>query len=172
MRDLAPITKLLENSRVQLLTEANRIPDARWLESPAQDVWSPGEVIAHVGMIEESIMAGCRKVSQAAPRAVPALKKIHLPLALATWRRKKLRSPIPVKPERVHDRQQAYAVLSATRRDSIAFMESLRDRDLGAYRFPHPFFGSLNLYDWYRFIGYHELRHAKQLRELVEIFHP
>ena len=172
MRDLAPIAKLLENSRAQLLVEANRIPDAHWLESPAQGVWSAGEVIAHVGMIEESIMAGCRKVSQAAPRPVPVLKKIHLPLALTTWRRKKLRSPIPVKPERVHDRQQAYAALGVTRQDSIAFMESLRDRDLSAHRFPHPFFGSLNLYDWYRFIGYHEIRHAKQLRELVEIFHP
>jgi hypothetical protein len=99
------------------------------------------------------------------------LKKFHPPLAIATWRGRKVRSPLPLNPERVYDRKQAYAAIDATRRASVAFIESLRERDLSAYRFPHPIFGSLNLYDWYRFIGYHELRHRKQIRELVEIFH-
>jgi hypothetical protein len=170
MKNLNPIKKFLNDSRAQFLVVANRIPDAHWLESPEKDVWSAAEIVAHVGIIEESIILGCKKVSQSDPRPISALKKIRLPLALATWRRKKIRSPIPLKQERVYDREQSYASIDATRQASIAFMESLRDRDLRAHRFPHPIFGSLNLYEWYRFIGYHELRHRKQLCELVEIF--
>jgi hypothetical protein len=170
MKNLAPIQKFLAASRAQFLATANRIPEARWLESPAENVWSAGEITAHVEIIEESILWGCKKVTQSAPRPISALKKIHLPLALATWRRKKIRSPIPLKQERVHDRERSYASLEETRQASLAFMESLRDRDLHAHRFPHPIFGSLNVYEWYRFIGYHELRHRKQLCKLVEIF--
>jgi hypothetical protein len=63
------------------------------------------------------------------------------------------------------------SALDATRRSSLAFIAANAGQDVSAYRFPHPIFGSLNLYDWYRFIGYHELRHRKQICELVEIFH-
>jgi hypothetical protein len=171
MRNLARIEKFLATSRAQFLAVADRISDARWLESPAEDVWSAGAITAHVGIIEESIILGCKKVTQSDPRPISALKKIHLPLALATWRRKKIRSPIPLQQERVHDRKRSYASLQETRQASLAFMESLHDRDLRAHRFPHPIFGSLNIYEWYWFIGYHELRHRKQLCELVEIFH-
>jgi hypothetical protein len=170
MKNLAAIKQFLATSRAEFLTIANRIPEARWLESPEKDVWSAAEITAHVGIIEESITFGCKKVSESDPRPISVLKKIHLPLALATWRRKKIRSPIPLKQERVYDREPSYASLEATRQTSLAFMESLRERDLRAYRFPHPIFGSLNVYEWYRFVGYHELRHRKQLCELVEIF--
>jgi uncharacterized damage-inducible protein DinB len=171
MKGLAPIFEFLKTSRTQFISTADEIPDSKWRQSPAADVWSAAEIVAHVGMTEELIMAGCRKVLQGTPRPVPMLKKIHLPLALATWRGRKIRSPIAPDPARVHDRQAAYIALHATRHASLAAMESLDDRDLTAHRFPHPVFGSLNVYDWYRFIGYHELRHRKQIRELVEIFH-
>jgi hypothetical protein len=52
----------------------------------------------------------------------------------------------------------------------VKFIESTRGRDLSAYSFSHPFLGSLNTYDWFRAIGYHELRHVKQIREIVESF--
>src|SRR5277367_8940 len=130
MKNLAPIQKFLATSRAEFLAVANRIPDARWLEAPEKDAWSAAAITAHVGIIEESIIFGCKKVSQSDPRPVSALKKIHLPLALATWRRKKMRSPIPLKQERVFDRERSYASLQATRQASLAFMESLRERDL------------------------------------------
>jgi len=171
LKDLTPILAFLKTSRARFTAATDEIPDSNWLQCPAEDVWSAAQVLAHVGVIEETIIAGCKKVSQEAPRPISMLKKFHPPLAIATWRGRKVRSPLPLNPERVYDRKQAYAAIDATRRASVAFIESLRERDLSAYRFPHPIFGNLNLYDWYRFIGYHELRHRKQIRELVEIFH-
>lgn len=171
MKDLASILKFLKISRARFISTANEIPDTKWRQSPATDVWSAAEIAAHLAMIEESIVARCRKASQAAPRAVPLLKKIHPPLGLATWRGRKVRSPLLLDPDQVHDRPKAYEVLQMTREASVAFLESCDRRDLTSHRFAHPIFGSLNVYEWYRFIGYHELRHRKQLRELVEIFH-
>jgi len=42
-----------------------------------------------------------------------------------------------------------------------------RGGDLSRWRHPHPFFGSLNLYDWFRTLYYHETRHTKQLRDIL-----
>jgi hypothetical protein len=53
----------------------------------------------------------------------------------------------------------------------LAFIEPTRGQDLSAYRLPHSFLGSLNVYDWIRTIAYHELRHAQQIREVVETIH-
>jgi len=171
MKNLAPVFGFLKTSRAQFIATADEISNLNWLQSPAQQVWSAAEVVAHVGMVEETIITSCKKVLRSEPRPIALWKRIHPPLALATWRRKKVRSPIRLDPSRVYDRKGAYAALDATREASLAFMKSLGNRDLRSYRFPHPIFGSLNLYDWYRFIGYHELRHRKQIRELVEIFH-
>jgi hypothetical protein len=122
-------------------------------------------------MVEERTILGMKRLLRAAPQAVPLSKRFHLPLAIATWRGRKVRTPIPLDPGRVRDKQESFADLVATRQASLAFIESTRGIDVSRYRFQHPFLGSLNIYDWFRMIGYHELRHAKQIRELVETFH-
>jgi hypothetical protein len=127
-------------------------------------------VIAHVGMVEERTIFGMKRLLRAAPQPVLLRKRLHLPLAIATWRGRKVRTPIPLDPERVRDKQESLAGLVATREATVAFIESIRGTDVSLYHYEHPFLGSLNMYDWFRTIGYHELRHAKQIRELVETF--
>lgn len=94
-----------------------------------------------------------------------------MPLALAAWRGEKRKSPIPLDWSLVTNRAEALSQLDAAREGTPGFMEATRDQDLGLYRFPHPFLGSLNIYDWFRMIAYHDLRHAQQIREVVETFH-
>ena len=55
MKDLAPILKFLKISRARFISTANEIPDSKWRQSPATDVWSAAEIAAHLAMIEESI---------------------------------------------------------------------------------------------------------------------
>jgi hypothetical protein len=128
-------------------------------------------VFAHVAIIEENIIFGMKRLLRAAPKPVPLSKRFHLPLAIATWRGRKLRTPIPLDPRRIADKQESLAGLVATREATLTFIESTRGSDVSLYRYEHPFMGSLNMYAWFRLIGYHELRHAKQIRELVETFH-
>ena len=171
MKDVAPIVRHLQASRAKLLSVAEEVSDLRWRESPAPDSWSAAEVIAHVAIIEETTIFGMKRLLRAAPTHVPLRKRLHLPLAIATWRGRKVRTPIPLDPKRVCDKQESLAGLIATREATVAFIESTRGTDVSFYHYRHPFLGSLNMYDWFRTIGYHELRHAKQIRELLETFH-
>lgn len=112
-----------------------------------------------------------KRLLRETPQPVALSKRFHLPLAIATWRGRKVKTPIPLNPELVRDKQGSFERLVATRDATVAFIESTRGTDVSLYRFKHPFLGSLNMYDWFLTIGYHELRHAKQIRELVETFH-
>jgi hypothetical protein len=111
-----------------------------------------------------------KRLQRATPQALSLHKRFHLPLAIATWRGRKVRTPIPLDANSVRDKQESLAGLVATRAATVAFIESTRGTDVSVYHYQHPFLGSLNMYDWFRTIGYHELRHAKQIRELVETF--
>jgi hypothetical protein len=168
---LASIFRHLENSRAKFLSVAQEVSDLNWRRSPAPDCWSAAEVIAHLGMVEETTIFGMKRLLRSATKPVPLRKHFHLPLAVATWRGRKVCTPIPLDPKRVRDKQESLAGLVATREATVAFIESTRGTDVSLYHYEHPFLGTLNMCDWFRTIGYHELRHAKQIRELVETFH-
>lgn len=53
----------------------------------------------------------------------------------------------------------------ATLRNSLGEADGLA---LGAFSYPHPAYGTLDLYQWLVFVGLHESRHACQIRELGE----
>jgi hypothetical protein len=171
LKDLAPILGHLQTSRARLLSVAEEISDLRWRESPAPNSWSAAEIIAHLAIIEERTIYGMKRLLRATPQPVPLRKGFHLPLAIATWRGRKVRTPIPLDATRVRDKQASFAGLLVTRQATLEFIESTRGTDVSAYHFEHPFLGNLNMYEWFRTIGYHELRHTKQIRELVETFH-
>jgi hypothetical protein len=171
VKNLEPILDLLRTSRRNLVAAANEVPSELWRASPGAGRWSSAEVVAHVTMVEQAIIAGAKKVLQAAPKPVPLLKRLHAPVALAAWRGTKRRSPVELDQSLVTDRPDALNRLNSARETTVGLIESTRGRDLRVYRFPHPFLGSLNIYDWFRMIAYHDLRHAQQIREVVETIH-
>jgi len=161
----------LQASRAKLLSVAEEVSDLHWREPPAPDCWCAAEVIAHLSMVEETTIFGMKRLLRSTPQPVPLRKRFHWPLAIATWRGRKVRTPIPLDAKRVRDKQESFAALIASREATLAFIASTHGTDVSRYHYQHPFLGSLNMYEWFRAIGYHELRHAKQIRELVETFH-
>jgi hypothetical protein len=169
--NLGPIRALLSNTRERFIEAADEFPAEKWAEPPTLGSWSAAEIVTHTMQVEEAIILASRKVLSRAPHPVPFLKRFHLPLVLATARGRKLESPIPIDPARVPAKVDYQAKIAEVREATLAFMSDTAERDLSSYNFPHDVFGPLNLYGWFRLIAYHELRHAKQIREVAEIFH-
>jgi len=170
IEDLTPILSQLDSSRAALLEVSQKIPENRWQEAPRPGAWSAGEVIAHLTMVESRVVEVAKRILAAPPVATPLWKRAHLPVWLAEWRGFRAKSPVPLDKSLVGDRQPMLDNLTALRGRTLEFLEANRNRDLSAYRFPHPFFGSLNVYDWFRMIAHHEARHTQQVREIVELF--
>jgi hypothetical protein len=118
-------------------------------------------------MVERAVIGKADRLAQKTPKRIPLLRKIHLPMILAEVRLVRLKSPVPVDAALVRDKEAMFADLREVRERSLAFLEETRARDLSEYYWPHPALGELNTYGWIRMIAAHEVRHTKQLREIV-----
>jgi uncharacterized damage-inducible protein DinB len=171
MQNLESILGLLSDNRTQFVAIVDKFPTERWRESPGNGAWSAGEIVAHTMQVEESIIAAAGNTLKKPPYTVPFMKRFHLPLSLVSSRSRKFKSPIPIDANRVPERSNYSTAITACRRGTLEFIDEHRTENLKPWTFPHPAFGPLNLYEWFRLIAYHELRHAKQIREVAEIFH-
>jgi len=165
--DINAILERLNQTRADLLAVVEPVPPDRWRKAPASGGWSAAEVIAHLTMVEQAILDGAGRGLQKEPRAVPLWRRIHIPPILAEWRLIKARTPIPLDPTLLDDKQAMLDRFATQRRRTLAFIEANRSRDLSRWRHTHPFFGSLNIYTWFKTIYHHEIRHTKQLREIA-----
>jgi hypothetical protein len=129
VKNLEPIFELLRTSRRKFVAAANEVPSDIWRVSPSPERWSSAEVVAHVTMVEQAIVAGAKKVLQGAPERVPLLKRLHVPVALAAWRGAKRRSPVELDQSLVMDRADALDRLDAARETTVGFIESTRGQD-------------------------------------------
>ncbi|MCU1316667.1 MAG: hypothetical protein JWN63_1989 [Candidatus Acidoferrum typicum] len=74
---------------------------------------------------------------------------------------------VPLEPQVVREKEEMLGELRGVRERTLAFIEETKGRDLSKYRMPHPFLGSLNVYQWLQFLAAHEKRHMKQMREIA-----
>lgn len=168
MTDIGPIVERLDQVRRDLLAVADRVPVEKWRTRPPQGGWSAAELIAHLTMVEDAIVSRAEKLVQSEPRPAPFWKRLHVPPQVAEWRFPKATSPIPLDPSLVGEKDAMLARFAASRQRALGFLDASRQRDLTRWRYPHPFFGSLNAYTWFKTIYHHEIRHTKQLREIVQ----
>ena len=162
------IVAKLNRSRAGLLAVVERVPAERWQKQPGNGAWSAAEVVAHLTMVETAVVSGATKWVQTEPKPVPFWKRLHVPLALEVLQLFKFKSPIPLDTRLVGEKDAMLERYRIVREQTMAFVEANRERDLRRWRRPHPILGSFNGNTWLKFIGYHELRHTKQIREIVK----
>jgi hypothetical protein len=151
----------------EMLRAADTVGAELWQTRPAAARWSAAEVVAHVATVERTVLGAADRVVQEPPKHFSPLRRIHLPLGLTESRVMRVKSPIPVDPELLREKEEMLAELREVRERTLAFMEETRGRELQRYRWKHPFLGVLNVYEWMEMIASHEIRHTKQMREIA-----
>ena len=165
---IEPIIEKLGRAQFGMLRAADAVCAEQWKTRPAAAAWSAAELIGHVMTIERAVLGTADRNVQNAPRHFSLLRrKVHLPVALAESRVFRVKTPIPLDPALVREKEEMLAELREVRERTLAFMDETRGRDLSAYCWPHPFMGILNAYQWMEMIARHEVRHTKQMREIA-----
>jgi DinB family protein len=167
MASLEPILEKLAHAQRKLLRAADIVPAGFWKTPPRPGAWSAAEVIAHVIIIERTVLGAAVRIFTKTPRQTPLLKRFRLPFALAEVRVVRMKTPIPIDPELLCEKEVMFAELREVRARTLAVIEETRNRDLRVYRWRHPFLGSLNAYQWFSFLASHQIRHEKQMREIA-----
>jgi hypothetical protein len=117
-------------------------------------------------MVERTILGKADRITQKPVRLTPLWKRFHLPLALVEARLIRLKTPIPLDPQLMREKEAMLGELRDVRGRTLAFLEETKNRELSLYCWAHPLVGTLNLYEWFQMIACHELRHSKQMQEI------
>jgi hypothetical protein len=168
LSDVRRIKERLERARGPLLAATEAVPAERWQEHPAPGCWSAAEVIAHLTMVEEAIQQGAEKLFAREPRPVALWRRLHIPPQLVEYRLLKAKTPLPLDSAYVGEKAALLQRIGAVRARTLAILEANGHRDLRQWRWPHPLLGSLNGESWFQMIASHEVRHTKQLREILK----
>jgi DinB superfamily len=164
---LDPILEKLGRAQRDFLCAADAVPADQWKVTEGNGSWCAAQLVAHLIAVERSVISQADRILQHPPRQVPFLKRLHLPLTLVEKRLIRRKTPIPLDLQLIREKEDMLAELRHVRERTLAFMEETRGRNLNQYRWRHPFLGSFNVYGWLAFIGSHQLRHAKQMRDIV-----
>ena len=168
MSNLKPILLKLDKTRRELLRAADQVPAGHWQTAPSEGRWSAGGVIGHLTMVERYVLSSADRISRNEPKRWPFYRRFHLPFAMVERRLLKRKAPQRVEPQALGSKEEMLAEFREVRERTLAFLDETKSRDLSAYRWPHPFIGTLNVYEWLLFVGSHEVRHTKQMREIVD----
>jgi hypothetical protein len=161
------ILEKLAHTERRLLRSADSIPADQWKTRPAGGGWSAGELVAHLIAVERGVVGKADRIQQKAPKQFSFFQRLHLPIRLVEARVIRQKSPIPLDPELIQEKETMLAALRDVRERTLAFLEETQGRDLSEYRWRHPFLGSFDMYDWFQFVAAHEARHEKQMREIA-----
>jgi uncharacterized damage-inducible protein DinB len=164
---LETITENLARAEKQFLIAADAVPAGQWKTCPAEGCWSAAELVCHLIQVERAIIKNADRLLQSPPKPRPLAKRFHLPMALVEARFIRRKTPIPLDPALLCEKEEMLAQLREARERTRAFMEESTGKDLSKYHMTHPFLGTLNAYEWFQLIASHEIRHTKQIKEIA-----
>jgi DinB superfamily len=124
--------------------------------------------VGHLIAVERTVLAGADDLLRQPPKPLAFFRRLHFPLALVEARLIRRQTPLPLDPQLIQSKEEMLADLREVRERTLAFIEEKRGQDLKNHHRKHPFLGTLNVSEWLQFVASHQVRHAKQMREIVE----
>ncbi len=120
-----------------MLGTADEVPADQWRTKPKNGGWCAAEIIAHLIMVERSVVGSADRMVQHPPRKFSRFQRLHFPLALVEARIVKRKAPVPVDPEMLAEKETmlAYEWFEMVARHELRHEKQMREIAAG-YRKP------------------------------------
>lgn len=172
---IAEAKKHLAENHAKLKAAYDVVPAAARDARLSKDRWSVAEVIEHCATVEkavtklfafrlqEAVAGGLRKDPDSSSLWEQRYEAMFLD------RNRRVNAPERSHPSGALNAEQAWHEHEAARLAFIAVLDQYDGYALQDLTFPHPLIGELNFYQWVYAAGWHEARHALQIREMISI---
>jgi len=157
----------LDSIHSKLVDTITPIEDPLFSRSPADKEWSIAEIVHHLCLVEERVIKELETELASPPRKIGILRKF-IPTSIVASRLLRVKSPRGVNPMNPPARAEVIANYDAARRRLKELCSTHGRNRLKQVIFKHPFLGEIDGPATISFIGYHELRHYKQIREVIK----
>jgi len=169
--------ELLEHLTTQrtVLREAlDATPSGLREQRPAEGRWSIAQVLEHLAIVERQVVALLRRGVQQAHAEGPLPDDAGISPVLPTIdgallldRERRVAAGPNVQPTGRVDAEGAWQALERHRAALLELLHGIDGKRTDMVQAPHPVLGTLTLQQWIAFLGFHEARHAAQIRAVM-----
>jgi hypothetical protein len=156
----------LDSTHAKLLAIVNPLDSGLYNQRLTDNEWSVAEILQHLYLAEERVVADLEKGRAGNPVRVGPLRRL-IPTVIVSWRLVRVKAPRAVTPTDAPDKDVVLENYAAVRKRLKGLCTTHGKQKLRRTVFKHPFLGKMNGVAAVSMIGYHELRHYKQIRELL-----
>jgi hypothetical protein len=161
------IIKRLDSIHAKLLAAVDPLDSDRFNQRPAENEWSVAEILHHLCLVEERVVADLERGLAGEPHTVGLLRRL-IPTSIVASRLVRVKAPRSVTPANPPEKNLGLKNYDAARNRLKELCSTEGKEKLKRVVFNHPFLGKLDGAAAVSFVGYHELRHYKQIREVLK----
>ncbi len=157
----------LDSVHQKLLGEITPLPPDLYSRRPAEGEWSVAEIVHHLCLVEERVIQELERALGCPPERVGFFRSL-IPTSIVSVRLIRVKAPKGMNPLDAPAQDLAIENFNRTR-TSLKQLCALHGEDrFRNLTFKHPFLGGISGVATISFVGYHELRHYKQIREVLK----
>ena len=149
------------------------LAEALFERQPADGSWSVAQILQHLCLVEERVIKDLEKAVSRPPRKVSFVRRL-VPTSIVSSRLVRVKAPQAVNPEAgpeavkaMPGKDEAIANYNRARNDLKNLCATHGEDRFRQIVFMHPFLGEIDGVAAVSFVGYHERRHYKQIREVL-----
>ena len=159
--------KRLDVVHQKLLDTVQPLDTELFMQRPSDSEWSVAEILQHLYLVEERVVKDLTHAIATEPGRVSFFKKF-LPTSIVALRIRKFQAPKAVNPVDVPEKDAVLANYNDARQTLKDLCNSHSAERFRTLVFNHPFLGRIDGAATVDFVGYHEQRHLKQIREVLK----
>jgi len=167
------VLKRLDKVHEKLTATVAPLAEGEFKRQPTDGGWSVAQILQHLCLVEERVIKDLEKAVSRPPRKVSFVRRF-VPTSIVSSRLVRVKAPQAVNPEAgpeevraMPGKDEAIANYNRARNHLKKLCATQGNDRFRKIVFKHPFLGEIDGVAAVSFIGYHELRHYKQIREVL-----
>ncbi len=160
------VLRRLDSAHSKLLDTVAPIEDPIFCRKPSDDEWSVAQIVQHLYLVESRVVEELEKLLAGPPQKISFLRKL-IPPIIVSYRLVRVKAPRAMNPVDPPSKQEIIDNYNAARTKLKELCAVHGRQRLSQVVVKHPFLGDISGSAAISFVGYHEVRHFKQIQEVL-----
>ena len=156
----------LDSVHQKLISTISPLEPSLYAQRPAEGEWSVAEIVHHLCLVEARVIKELEAAIAREPRRVGFFRRL-IPTSIVSLRLIRVKAPKAMNPLDAPTKDIAVVNFDRTRNRLKTLCATHGHERFRNLVFKHPFLGEIDGVATVSFVGYHERRHYKQIREAL-----
>ena len=159
--------KRLDSVHHKLIDTITPLNPKLFSQRPSNNEWSVAEIVQHLCLVEERVLKDLELAFGSPPQRIGFLRRL-IPTSIVSIRLIRVKAPKAVRPLEAPAKDILIENFNRAR-NALKMLCATHGKDrFRSIIFKHPFLGDIDGVATISFVGYHERRHYKQIREVLK----